>query len=1155
MSNNFVHLHVHTAYSLLDGAIRIGDLMHRCAELGMDSVAMTDHGNMFGAVNFYQYAHKAGIRPVIGCEVYVAPGDRREKEHRPGQEIANHLVLLASNVEGYYNLVRLVSAGFMEGFYYKPRIDLEILREHHQGLIALSACLHGKVASLLMKEQDELALQAAQEYAAIMGEGNFFLELQDAGIPEQKKVNPGLIEIGRRLGLGLVASNDCHFLKREDHEAHDALLCIQTGKTLAEVDRMKLPPELYFKSGQEMALLFPEVPEAMSNTADIARRCEFELPLGKLRFPVYPLAGGETAEDRMRQMARAGLDKRYRELTRHGQSYDRETYEARFEYELEVLCEMGFAGYFLVVADFINWAKDHDIPVGPGRGSAAGSLVAWAMRITDLDPIRYTLIFERFLNRERVSMPDIDVDFCFNRRGEVLEYVSGKYGSDHVSQIITFGTMQARAVIRDVGRVMDMPYNEVDQIAKLVPAVIGITLDKAVEQEPRLKERMAADHRVNKLVEIAKALEGMPRHASTHAAGVVIGDVPLNQVVPLYKGPKDETVTQFDMKCVEKAGLIKFDFLGLRTLTVIDVAVKMIRAGRDPGFVIADIPLDDKETYDLLSRGDATGVFQLESSGMKELLCKMRPECFEDIIALVALYRPGPLESGMVDDFVARKHGQRKVEYLLPQLEGILKETYGVIVYQEQVMEIARVLAGYSLGEGDLLRRAMGKKNPQEMASQRERFAQGAKEGGVDPQKATVIFDLMEKFAGYGFNKSHSAAYALVAYQTAYLKAHHPLEFMAALLTSEVNNTDAVVRHIGECRDHDLKVLPPDINQSEREFTVKDEAIRFGLAAVKNVGEGAVDAILAARAEVGPYQGLFDLCQRVDLRRVNRRVLESLIKCGAFDSTGAHRAQLMAALDEALDAGQKAARAREGGQTSIFDLMGTEQAQPAAPALPGVPAWSEPDLLAYEKEALGFYITGHPLQSYRDQIRRLGTLDTVALQSASDNMTVRVAGLPTEKKEKITKKGDRMAFVRLEDLKGSVETIVFPDCFAEGGHLLGGDAPILVTGSVDRDERGVKLKATKIIALDQAANAMTTRLRLRLSAIGLTRDQLVRLRQTLSQHPGSCRVSLHLTVPGKGEAVLALPPQYRVAPDPELVEAVNQLFGHGVVEPVLGGEI
>ncbi|MFZ5585702.1 MAG: DNA polymerase III subunit alpha [Thermodesulfobacteriota bacterium] len=1152
----FTHLHVHTAYSLLDGAIRLGDLFKRCAELGMDSVAMTDHGNMFGAVNFYQYAKKAGIRPLIGCEVYVAPGDRREREHRPGTETANHLVLLATSAQGYSNLVRLVSAGFMEGFYYKPRIDLELLKEHHQDLIALSACLHGKIPSLLMKEQADAALEAAREMAAIMGEGNFFIELQDAGIPEQKKVNPGLVEIANRLGLGLVATNDCHFLKREDHAAHDALLCIQTGKTLAEVDRMKLPPELYFKSGQEMAQLFPDWPEAIANTADIARRCEFELPLGRLRFPVYPLANGETAEDRLRAEARKGLDKRYRELARHGLSYDRDEYEQRLAYELEVLCEMGFAGYFLVVADFINWAKDRDIPVGPGRGSAAGSLVAWSMRITDLDPIRYALIFERFLNRERVSMPDIDVDFCFNRRGEVLEYVSQKYGRDHVSQIITFGTMQARAVIRDVGRVMDMPYNEVDQIAKLVPSVLGISLEKAIEQEPRLKERMDSDPRVLRLVEVAKALEGMPRHASTHAAGVVIGDVPLNQVVPLYKGSKDETVTQFDMKCVEKAGLIKFDFLGLRTLTVIDLAVKMIRGGgKDPEFAIADIPLDDKKTYDLLSRGDATGVFQLESSGMKELLSKMRPECFEDVIALVALYRPGPLESGMVDDFVARKHGVRKVEYLLPQLEPILKETYGVIVYQEQVMEIARVLAGYSLGEGDILRRAMGKKDPKEMASQRERFAQGAKAGGIDPNKATVIFDLMEKFAGYGFNKSHSAAYALIAYQTAYLKAHYPHEFMAALLTSEVNNTDAVMRHIGECRERDLKVLPPDINQSEREFTVKGEAIRFGLAAIKNVGEGAVDAILAARAEGGDYVGLYDFCERVDLRKVNRRVLESLIKCGAFDTTRAHRAQLMAVLDEALDAGQKQARAREGGQASIFDLMGTANAKPAPPPLPGVPEWSEADLLAYEKEALGFYITGHPLQSFRQEIRRLGTQDTVALQSAADGALVRVAGMVTEKKEKITKKGDRMAFVRLEDLKGAVETIVFPDCFAEGSQWLSGDAPILVSGTVDKDERGVKLKATKIMPLDLAAHSLTTRLRLRLMATGLTRDKLVLLRQALNQHPGNCRVSLHLTVPGKGEAVLALPAQYRVDPAPELMEQVNQLFGHGVVEPVLAGEL
>ncbi|CAO0820194.1 DNA polymerase III subunit alpha [Desulfarculales bacterium] len=952
----------------------------------------------------------------------------------------------------------------------------------------------------------------------------------------------------------MVATNDCHYLRREDHEAHDALLCIQTGKTLSDVDRMRLPQELYYKSPQEMELLFGHLPEALVNTVEIAKACDFELPLGNNRFPRFPLDNGETAEERLRHEARAGLDKRYAEETRRGQEIDCEVYEKRLAYELDVLVQMGFAGYFLVVADFINWAKDQQIPVGPGRGSAAGSLVAWSMRITDLNPIRYGLIFERFLNAERVSMPDIDVDFCFNRRGEVLQYVSDRYGKDHVAQIITFGSMQARAVLRDVGRVMDMPYNEVDQIAKMVPAILGISLDKAIESEPRLKKRMNSNPKAKKLLEIARSLEGMPRYASTHAAGVVIGDVPLNQVVPLYKGPKDETVTQFDMKCVEKAGLIKFDFLGLRTLTVIDVAVQMVRQGRDPEFTINGIPMDDSDTYALLSRGDTTGVFQLEYSGMKELLSKMRPECFEDVIALVALYRPGPLESGMVDDFVARKHGEKKPAYLLPQLVPILKETYGVIVYQEQVMEIARVLAGYSLGEGDILRRAMGKKDPEEMASQRQRFIQGAKEGSVDPKKAAQIFDLMEKFAGYGFNKSHSAAYALIAYQTAFLKAHFPHEFMAALLTSEVNNTDAVMRHISECREHDLKVLPPDINLSEREFTVKEEAIRFGMAAVKNVGEGAVEAILTARAEGGPFTGLHDLCERVDLRKVNKRVLESLVKCGAFDSTGAHRAQLMAVLDEALEQGQKLTRDREGGQASMFAIFGAQSSQEKPHQLPDLAPWRKADLLAYEKETLGFYITGHPLQAYLEQIRRLATLGTLTAASAGDGTTVRLAGLPTEIKEKVTKKGDRMAFVRLEDLQGSLEMIVFPDCYAEGGHWLRAETPVLVTGTLDKDERGVKLKASKILPLEQAAQTMTTRLRLKLETTGLTRDKLVMLRQTLSQFPGTCRISLHLNVPSKGEAVLMLPAQYRVDPIPELIEQINRLFGHAVVEPVLAGK-
>ena len=1155
MTPPFVHLHCHTAYSLLDGAIRLPDLMKRAKELDMDTVVMTDHGNMFGAIHFQMYAQKAGLKPVFGCEVYVAPGDRRDKEHRPGLDIANHLVLLAKDLEGYYNLVRLVSAGYTEGFYYKPRIDMELLSQHNKGLIALSACLHGKVPSLLMNDRADQAEAAAKEFLSIMGEGNFFLELQDAGLAEQKKVNPGLIDLGQRLGIGLVATNDCHYLRREDHEAHDVLLCIQTGKTVDATDRMKLSNEIYYKTPQEMADLFGHVDGALQASVDIAARCNVEIPLGQLRFPVFHLDNGETAEDRLRLEARTGLEQRIKELTSRGQGIDKQEYADRLAYELDILVQMGFAGYFLVVADFINWAKDHDIPVGPGRGSAAGSLVAFSMRITDLDPIRYKLIFERFLNIERKSMPDIDVDFCYSRRPEVIEYVTEKYGADRVAQIITYGTMQARAVIRDVGRAMNVAYAEVDQIAKLVPTKLGITLDEALEAEPRLKERMKADPSVKKLLDIARSLEGLPRHASTHAAGVVIGDVPLDQVVPLYRNPSDESVvTQFDMKCVEKAGLIKFDFLGLKTLTVIALAVKMVRANHDPEFAIEDADLEDKATYELLSRGDTTGVFQLESSGMKELLAKLKPEVFEDVIALVALYRPGPLESGMVDDFVARKHGQKKVTYFFPELEPVLKETYGVIVYQEQVMEIARRLAGYSLGEGDILRRAMGKKDPQVMSQQKERFLEGALEHGISRAESGNMFELIEKFAGYGFNKSHSAAYALIAFQTAFLKAHFPLEFMAALLTSEVNDTDKVMAHIGECRERGLTVLPPDINLSVMDFTVADEAIRFGLAAVKNVGRGAVEAILEAREEGGEFSGLHDLCERVDLRRVNRRVLESLIKCGAFDSTGAHRAQLMAVLDEALEHGQKVRRDIDAGQGSIFDLMGDSGAAPAAPELPDVPPWSEADRLGYEKEAIGFYITGHPLGDFQDEIKRLGTLDTVALKAASDGMSVTLAGVAAAMKQKVTKKGDRMAFVTLEDLKGTVEVICFPDCFAKAEEHLSGDEPLLVKGTVDKDERGVKVKATSVEPLTTAAQTRTTRLRLRVEATGLTHEKLVLLRQTLAKHPGACRVSLHLRVPGKGVAVLALPGQYRVAADPALIDAVNQLFGHPVVEPVLAGD-
>ena len=1154
MATPFAHLHLHTAYSLLDGAIRLPDLMKRVKEYGMEQVAITDHGSMFAVVNFYKEAHAAGIQPVVGCEVYVSPGDCRIKQHQPGQDLYHHLVLLAENLEGYRNLVRLVSMGYTEGFYYKPRVDTPLLREHSKGLVALSACLKGKVPQALMHDNYDQAKEAAEELAQIYGEGNFFIELQDAGIDEQKKVNPGLIQIASELGLGLVATNDCHYLRREDYEAHDALLCIQTQKFVSDTDRMRLSPELYVKSPEEMRVLF-EQHEAYANTVDIAKRCDFKLPLGELRFPQYPLPEGQSAEAVVRKMAHEGLEKRLASFDRLGYEYDRKDYDERLAYELDIIEQMGFCGYFLVVSDFINWAKEHEIPVGPGRGSAAGSLVAYSMRITDLDPLRYKLIFERFLNIERKSMPDIDVDFCMDRRDEVIAYVTEKYGKENVAQIITFGSMKARAVIRDVGRVMGIPFGDVDQIAKLIPNELKMTLDKALDAEPRLGERMKADPQVRRLVETAKVLEGLPRHASTHAAGVVIGDVPLDQVVPLYRGSKDETVTQFDMKCVEKAGLIKFDFLGLRTLTVLDLAVRMVRSGKNPDFTLEGLDLTDKETYDLLSRGDTTGVFQLESSGMKELLTKMRPECFEDVIALVALYRPGPLESGMVDDFVSRKHGTTEVTYLLPQLEPVLKETYGVIVYQEQVQEIARRLAGYSLGEGDILRRAMGKKVAEVMDEQRERFMQGAKENNVDPQKAATIFDLMAKFAGYGFNKSHSAAYGLIAFQTAYLKTHYPAEFMAALLTSEMTSTDKVMLHIAECRDMGLTVLPPDINRSRRDFTVVDNDVVFGLAAVKNVGLGAVNAILAARDEDGPFKSLFDLCERVDMRKVNRRVLESLVKCGAFDSTGAHRAQLFAALDEAIEHGQKLGRDREGGQSNMFGIF-ADAAPAAEPVfdLPDLAPWEEADALAYEKEALGFYITGHPLERFSEEVARLSSADTVSLQNAKDGQKVRLAGLPTEVKEKITKKGDRMAFVRLEDLKGSLEMICFPDCYAQARDCLANEQPVLVTGVVDKDERGVKLKASKVEALESASQAKVVRLRLKLAAIGLDRDKLVALKHLLQGNSGSCRVSLHLKVPDKGVAVLALPDQFRVDPAADLIKAVNSLFGREVVETVLSRE-
>ncbi|MBU0544867.1 MAG: DNA polymerase III subunit alpha, partial [Proteobacteria bacterium] len=835
---SFVHIHVHTQYSLLDGAIRINHLLDRVRDFRMDSVAITDHGSMFGVLEFYLKAIDADIKPIIGCECYLAPRKLTDKTPQDNKGLS-HLVLLAENNEGYANLCKLASIAQLKGFYYKPRIDKEVLSRYSKGIIALSACLHGEIPTLIGEGKSAEADEAARYYLEVLGERNFFLELQNNGVAAQKKINEALIDMSRRLSIPLVASNDCHYLEKEDARAHELLLCIQTGKTINDPSHFKFETDqLYFKSGEEMASFFASTPDAVENTVHIAKRCNLEMDFHSYHFPRFNTSPGQTEEDLLGIKVKEGFEKALIKIKAKNSAIDEKMYRERLEHEMNVLTSMGFSGYFLIVADFIHYAKENNIPVGPGRGSAAGSLIAYSLGITDLDPIEHGLIFERFLNPARKSMPDIDVDFCINGREKVLKYVVNKYGEDRVAQITTFGSMKTRAVIRDVGRALDIPLREVDEIAKLVPDVVKISLDDALRQEPRIEELAENRADIAELISVCRTLEGLPRHASTHAAGVVIADKPLEEYLPLYRGKNGEFVTQFDMKRVEKIGLVKFDFLGLRNLTVIDKALSIISGQGQTPPDIANLKLDDVETYRLLSAGDTTGVFQLESKGMKDLLKRVMPENFEDITALVALYRPGPIESGMIDDYVERKHGRRSVEYSVAQLEPILKETYGVIVYQEQVMKIAGVLAGYSMAEADDLRKAMGKKITEIMASQRERFVNGATANGVPKDEADKLFSLIDKFGGYGFNKSHSAAYALIAYQTAYLKTHYPVEFMASLLTSEMNSTDSVVKYIAECNSHGIQVLPPDINESEREFSVSGQKIRFGLVAVKNVGEG-----------------------------------------------------------------------------------------------------------------------------------------------------------------------------------------------------------------------------------------------------------------------------------------------------------------------------
>ncbi len=1143
--SDFVHLHVHSQYSLLDGAIRFEEAFNLAKKYRMNALALTDHGNMFGAAEFYQLAIKHGIKPIVGCEMYVSSGSRLEKK-TGGGEGNYHLTLLVKNETGYYNLLKLVSLAHLEGFYYKPRIDKALLSQYNEGLIALSGCLKGEVASHASRGEMKKALQSAEDYGKIFADRRFFIEIQKNGVEKQSQVNERLLEIGHQLSLPAVATNDCHYLHRKDAKAHEVLLCIQTGKTLQDNDRMRFPSdEFYFKSPEEMAGLFRNVPGAIAHTGEIAEQCNLEMRFDEKHIPRIAVPTGDTAESYLEKLAREGLERRLSRYQGEGDFKDRlARYRARLEEELKIIKSMGYPGYFLIVYDFIHYAKSHQIPVGPGRGSAAGSLVAYALNITDLDPIEYDLIFERFLNPGRKnSMPDVDVDFCMEGRDEVIRYVSEKYGKENVAQIITFGKMQAKAVVRDVGRVLGIPYAEVDRIAKLIPNKIDITLALALQQEAGLREAIAKDTRIASLFEIAESLEGLARHASTHAAGVVIANKPLMEYLPLQRGQNSEVVTQYAMKQVEAIGLVKFDFLGLKTLTVVDQTIHQIEKNRGIKVELVEIPLDDSEVYAVLGAGSNLGIFQLESSGMRDLLIKLKPQSFKDIIALVALYRPGPLDSGMVGEFIKRKHGQESIRYELPALEEILRETYGVIVYQEQVMRIASALAHFSLEDADNLRRAMAKKDALEMERQKEKFLEGTKKNRIPSKKAEKIFEQMETFGRYGFNKSHSTAYALLAYQTAYLKTHYPIEFMAALLTSEAQNADKIVRYISECREMRIEILPPDVNESFKHFAVIGNQIRFGLTAVKNVGDAAIDIILAEREGNGKFQSLYDFCQRVDLRKVNRRVIESLIKCGAFDFSKAHRSQMLTVMGELLEQSQRTQKKKGEPQLSML----VDHSRAFEEDYPDIDEFPENQLVAFEKETIGFYLSRHPLSHYEDEIRKHTDLDTSTLPKLQNGAEVKICGLINGLKEIVTKKGDRMGFLTLEDMKGFVEVILFPEVFKAALPCLRSGEPLLVRGILDLSEDHVKIRGIGVHSLPELPSLPNKPLHVKIPISSLAASQLTDLRDIIVANRGPSRVLLHFVGGNHREVVVALSDQYTVDPSQDFRNHVQNVFKSALI--------
>ena len=1130
---DFVHLHTHSQYSLLDGACRLDAVIALAKKLKMPALAITDHGNMFGAIEFYIKALAAGVKPIIGCEAYVAPGSRFDK--KPSNRFPDagfHLLLLAKNFTGYRNLMALTSAAFLEGFYHRPRLDKDLLRSHADGLIATSACLKGEVNWYLVNGEAEPAVAAARELNEIFGQGNFFLEIQNHGLEREHLLLPKLAAISRETGIPLVATNDCHYLRREDSAAHDALLCIQTGKMVEDTDRMRYATDqIYFKSADEMRQMLGDFPDALENTLRIAEACNLELELGKLKLPVFPIPRDFSDPDAyLRHLCHNALPQRYPEIT--------DELRERLDYELGVIRQMGYAGYFLIVKDFCDYARSQNITVGPGRGSAAGSIVSYLLKITNVDPIRFELLFERFLNPERISMPDIDIDFADRGRDRIIQYVIDKYGKDNVCQIITFGTMAARAVIRDVGRVLSMPYGEVDRIAKLVPATPGMTLEAALEVVPELAELKAADQRVGRLIDYALTLEGLARHCSTHAAGVVIAPNRLTDYVPLFKGAHDEITTQYDMKMVEAIGLLKMDFLGLRTLTVIDDAVRMVRENYPEREIdIDNLPLDDPKVFGIFASGRTVGVFQFESSGMREYMRRLGPEKFTDISVMNALYRPGPLDSGMIDIYIRCKRGETPVEYLHPVLREILGDTYGVIVFQEQVLKIANRLADYSLGKADLLRKAMGKKDAGLMAEQKKEFLEGAARRKVDPEIAGEVFHQIETFARYGFNKAHSTCYALVAYQTAWLKCYYPKEFMAALMTSEMSNSDRIMVLLEECRRMGIKVLRPDVNESKVHFTVVGEAIRFGLLAVKNVGEAAAEAI-CAEAAVRPFGTLAELAGRVDSHYLNRRVLESLIASGACDSLEGYRAQQLKAVPAMLEYGHKVIS--QSDTHDLFAGAGIDIPR-VAPPLPAEPDWSSTEKLRREKEALGFYISGHPLDRYRDELASFTTNACGELDQVADGREVTVGGLLSRIKGMVDKNSRPMAFATLEDFSGQVELIIFSDCYEKGKGWLEADRMVLATGRVNtREGERPKIVANEILPLEKLTERFNCQLVIKLDS-DCAEKTVEKALETLEKYRGQMPVLL--AAREDGSEVYIKSSRYAVTMDFELLNALKELLG------------